>query len=562
MSKQFLEISRDDELWKNLCFQGSPISSKGLINRDGRYGGPIPIQEPSVFTLQRAVLRTTGSSSSSDDNDAGTPSNLLASATKRPINWDLSDSGEQVDWHNEYIARHAPLSMSWLSPAPSTPGGFMSSEVRGMGLLKKDGNDILITPMGDGSVCLWHFTHNNDRPMPPAGQVTSRSNCGILLGYNRKEPTSSYIPSSNAVECVSVDQSSGKAYFAAQSMLTEVDLTTLQASGQKIFPNPICSLSEGGAHPNPLTVGTTESVHVYDPRDSSPRTSSHTCLAEGLTSIDPPQVNGFLDFERLYSGDRSHSDDTSFASIEPLPLSIVHLSHDIHVGGRFPSILTYDRRYFPRKMTSIYSGARISALSSLHSQDDSKRTLVAAGEYKGKGSLELYPLYSDSASQSLPSAELIKNRASASRSKLLSIIPHGTRLLFSDLDGQLKWVERDGSTLVRRWNINSWSVHSSAEARVSLFNAGTEEGDVARKLLAVDEGERSEVLVWTGEKIGVMGYGDKSRFAKGTKEDERDGNGDEGTSSGDEEKYGRMMRRALERQADEVRFVRGLGLGG
>ena len=471
------------------------------------------------------------------------------------LNWEVTHpslASEKVDWYSEYIARHAPLSLSWL-PHPC--------DIRGIGLLKRDSKDILVTPLQDGSICLWDLGTDVDRPDLQAGQIKACSKWGTLFSPNQKKDAKNHISSDNAVECVSVDQFSQRAYFAAHSSLTEVDLSTLQATSRQPFPQQICSLSEGGTHPHPLTVGTTRSVHIYDPRDSSPRPffPHSTSLVKGLSSIDPPQDEPFPDFQRLYSGDASRSKRTRFAPIDPLPLSTVHISHDIHIGGRFPSVLTYDRRFFPQKLTSIYSGARISALASFTFPNDVQQNLVAAGEYKGKGSLEVYPLsHDDTSFTSLP--QPVKNRTTASRSKLLSVIRHGTRLLFSDSDGQLKWVERDGSTLVRCWNIHSWSIYSSSEARNSIFNAGADEGDVARKLLALDEGEKSEILVWTGERVGVMGYGSKTRFGKVGKK-ESDGSGDEGTASGDERKYGRMMRRALERQADEVRFVRGLGLG-
>lgn len=64
--------------------------------------------------------------------------------------------------------------------------------------------------------------------------------------------------------------------------------------------------------------------------------------------------------------------------------------------------------------------------------------------------------------------------------------------------------------------------------------------------------------MWTGEKIGVLGFRRHARFGAEKYEDEDDAAGSE---TGNEEKqFGWMMRRALERQADEVRFVRGLGL--
>lgn len=91
------------------------------------------------------------------------------------------------------------------------------------------------------------------------------------------------------------------------------------------------------------------------------------------------------------------------------------------------------------------------------------------------------------------------------------------------------------------------------------------EGDVARKLLPVSAKERSEVLLWTGEKIGLLGFRKNPRFNFGI--DGIDGvdevtsiDANKGTAT-NERAYGSMMRRALETQANEVRFVRGLGLG-
>ena len=517
------------------------------------------IQEPSIFALQRSASRTVGSLGSSEDDNAGNQLNSLVKNTRRLSEWAPFSTDEGIDWYHEYIARHAPLSMSWL---PSLPGrhGLGNLEVRGLGLLKKDGKNIIVTPMEDASVCLRDLPCEDGMSMPQATPAVHRSETGILQGFTVGQPAYNSIPTNNASECVSIDQSSHKAYFSSNSTLTEVDLTTLQASARKVFESPICSLSEGGAHPFPVTVGTTKSIHIYDPRDPDSRLSPQTNLADGLTSIDPHENGGSLDFDRLHSGDSLPSEGTDFASVVPSPLSIAHLSHDIYVGGRFPSVLTYDRRFFPHKMTSLYSGARISALTTISSHHDAKHTLVAAGEYKGKGSLELYPLSNCSSSQPRQDPLPMKNRASASRCKLLSIIPHGTRLLFSDVDGQVKWVERDGTTLARRWNINNWSIYSSDEACEGVFNAGADEGELARKMLALDQGEKSDVLVWTGSEIGLMGFSNKSRFSHHSEEGDKASSGLDGALEDDEKMYGRMMRRALERQANEVRFMRGLGL--
>lgn len=81
---------------------------------------------------------------------------------------------------------------------------------------------------------------------------------------------------------------------------------------------------------------------------------------------------------------------------------------------------------------------------------------------------------------------------------------------------------------------------------------------MARKILRTGPGARDEIVVWTGEKVGVVGFRKEPRFGLETQHEETK------AMSADEEAgelYGERMRRALERQANEVRFVRGLGLG-
>ena len=479
--------------------------------------------------------------------------------------WDPTYPDEKVDWYDEYIARHAPLSMSWLEQPFSKQNGLREKvETKGLGILK-DHNDssVVVAPLDDGSVCLWSIGREDAVPDSQDGRIMARSRSGLLSSNGPDCGTSQDLTISKAkmmnsgvVECVSVDGSRNKAYFAVQSALSEVDLTTLQISSLNRYPYPITALSEA-TYPVPLTVGTGFSLHLHDPRLGNNGGSPNSWIIDRVDS----NTNLSNDFHRLNSGDPLEADYATL--FPPSPLSILHLnpSSTIYVAGRFPSILTYDRRHFPKLTSTIHSGARLCSLVSLPNPTCS--TLAAAGEYKGKGSLELYPLEpppNAAPGDSLPEPK--RNRTSASRSKLLSLTPHGTRLLFSDGDGKLKWVERDGSTLVRQWNINTFD--TSLRDSGGIFNTQPDEGDVALKLLPVGPGERSEVCVWTGEKIGVLGFKDKPRFSFGA--DGTDGtNTPEGSSDGesrDERDYERMMRRALQRQADEVRFVRGLGLNG
>jgi hypothetical protein len=286
---------------------------------------------------------------------------------------------------------------------------------------------------------------------------------------------------------------------------------------------------------------------------------------------------------------------SQYAQCDPGPLSIVHQGQDnIFIAGRFPSILSYDRRYFPKLHYVIHSGARLAALTTLpyppHRAVGNlgvEATLVACGEYNGRGSLEIYSLphlkQSTGESSSPPdfpdmlegttdgmsleaeralsaSMKLVgetepynfKNRQAASPAKLLSVATQGTRIVFSDAEGGLKWVERDGYGLARRWNVNF---------EMQGNHASIQGEQVVRKIIPVNppDSERGargdgDLLIWTGEKVGVV---TTQKLHYGVDElnkafDETLGNGDVDTKA---DEYARVMRKALERQADERRWM-------
>ena len=570
LSKHFLTITRDNGLWKKLCLRDSQ-SEAVRRGRDLLFGTPILVQEARVFELQRVVAH-----SASSNGNTKTVSRDTVGIARAMACWDPSYKFEKVNWYNEYIARHAPLSMGWLQQPYSDAERFREKlEARGMGLWKDAEKNIVIAPLDDGSVCMWDLGEEDSPSHSKNGRIMACSRANLLSvdgpeGTNWQHPTGSRarMTSTGVVECVSVDKARNKAYFAVQSGLNEVDLNSLQISSYDRYPFPISALSEAN-HPISLTVGTTHSLHIHDPRiGHNGRRSSYTYFTSGVDIEQPAtQPTTPNDFSRLLSGDTYSVIDYA-RLFQPLPLSILHLNAStIHVAGRFPSILHYDRRNFPRLASTIHSGGSLCSLTSLPTPK--APTLAACGEYNGKGSLELYPLAGPQTSlQPLP----YRNRTSASSSKLLSLTAHGTRLLFSDSSGVLKWVERDGSTLVRRWNINPYThspdqINPANTAAVNppalqagLFNNEPNEGDVARKLLPVNAAkEKSEVLLWSGDRIGVVGCRAKPRFQfegheVGDDVSEMSGEGVE------ERKYAGMMRRALERQADEVRFIRGLGV--
>lgn len=135
-------------------------------------------------------------------------------------NWDPTYLGEKVDWYSEYVARHAPVSMSWLQQPESTfDGSKQKLEIRGMGLFNDRDKHMVVAPLDDGSFCLWDVGQDDGSK---AGRVVGRSRPGLLSFDNGKtggvwqSSASSKIrmPGSGVVECVSVDKGRNKAYVA------------------------------------------------------------------------------------------------------------------------------------------------------------------------------------------------------------------------------------------------------------------------------------------------------------------------------------------------------------
>jgi hypothetical protein len=464
--------------------------------------------------------------------------------------------------------------------------------VKGIGLC---GASQVIAPVEDGSVALWSLDHLSDTRKE--GAIQARSKPGLLFSIDAKDKGLSTVINS----AVSVDSFQDKAYIAVQNYLQEIDLHTLSISNRQRFPWAIAALSD--VSPGvPLTVGTRSTLHMYDPRLKHRSEGSDSTELLDLAANFPTPPSRSNDFSLLISG--NVDPHTSF--VQPSPTAIHHLfPHgavpdakigEIIVAGRFPSLLIYDRRTFPKLQNTIHSGSQLCGLTSLPfafqsmetdlmrqgqlsvraAQEARSRrgdTLFACGEYQGKGSLEIYGL---SADRSLEPGKAIgaghsqistyKNRVSASRSKLLSIATHGTKLIVSDGDGQIRWLERDGQTLIRRWNINKFGCIGDN----LMSNYGPSTGDVVLKLLPISQNLQDvstyedRILLWTGERIGMMKFSSKPSFGG------EDGKAwDMVTESEEvimqkskEDAHEETMREALERQANEVRWVRGLGLMG
>jgi hypothetical protein len=522
-------------------------------------------------------------------------------------NWDSSFPGEKVNWYQDFIQRHAPQQLSFFQDAGNE--GRDEEEVRreatGAGILF-DTEGLahrLVAPMDDGSICIWDAGASSEG----RGKMLAKTSIGLLsnrgsdLDYDtRLNQSRAMMTETGAVECVSIGNKLQKGFFAVQNVLNEVDINTLQVVSRTPYPFPITALSEAH-HRTPLTVGTNWTLHLHDTRKPPAVPSATRCeLIGGSTDTS---------FSRLETGDFGGHVSLS----QPGALSILHLPEarehdgngDIWVAGRFTSMLNFDRRFFPRLRGTVHSGARLSCLTSipypfipnslrtshsasyLHAAKLSPgHTLLAAGEYKGKGSLELYSLSTD-ASRSIHSSDsrttrnsqaCYQNRQTASSSKLLAVAPHGTRVVFADGDGNMKWVERDGSTPVRQFNVNDMQRKSlRVEERMTNPLQGGEEsgwGDIVQKILPTThpsplhdpsspELGQDDLIIWTGDgKLGTVGFGHEPPFDVDAFEDaleEQAENGGE-VEREREREYGVEMRRALEMQAREVRWLRGYGL--
>jgi hypothetical protein len=597
VSQQFLNLSRDNNLWKTLCF------SHSITERRRRRLEAAPDVDPRVAELIIAANNISNAFDTSVHNTLAPSADIQVERNKEKrrntlrTNWDPSYPGERVNWYQDFISRHAPHQLDWFQDT----GDEVRREATGAGILfDSDGlADKLIAPLDDGSISVWDACASSEN----RGRIVAKTSIGLLssrgseLDYGtRLSQSQTIMTETGAVECVSIDSTLRKGFFGVMNVLNEVDLDTLQIVSRTPYPFPITALSEAH-HRTPLTVGTNWTVHLHDTRKPSSGPSPTRCELIG-GSISPS-------FSRLRTGDFGGHVSLS----QPGALSILHLpterdwdgNGDIWVGGRFTSMLNFDRRFFPRLRGTVHSGARLSCVTSIprpfipqslrvgyppahlnQAKETPGHTLVTAGEYKGKGSLELYGLSSeptrsinssDSRTTRNPQA-CYQNRQTASSSKLLAVAPHGTRIVFSDGDGNLKWVERDGSTPVRQFNINDLERQSAPTTSTmsSALHPNRKAGwdDIVQKILPMVTSTTSydfsattslgheNLILWTGDgKLGMLGFGRDSPFDQDIFLDALEKQGGEKT---EEREYGEEMRRALEMQAREVRWLRGYGL--
>ncbi|KAI1202959.1 hypothetical protein F5X97DRAFT_286220 [Nemania serpens] len=581
VSKQFLRICRDNPHWRGRCLDASALLERVLLFRRGsdwidEDGIPLSRAAPTNEHLlqHQSVIETLG---------------MLAIRKRKreysriAANWDPTFPGERTNWYHEYIQRHAPVVTNWFE-RPQTPKGSTEHaiDVRGLALYRPyelENHLFAVSPLDDGAICIWDVKGSKAKK----GSILSKSRPGLLWHARGVQESIER----GIIECVSVDNHRHAAFFAVRNNLVEVDLQSLAVVTTTPFEQVIMTMS-GANHTVPLTVGTFNGLYLHDYR------IRHAPRGEPRETVDASSL-GSHDLYNILENWRPLPPYAALA--QPGPQCIHHMSHprhhdqlsdEIFVAGRFTSVLHYDRRMFPLIKGSLHSGGRLCSITSLpypFSSIDSDlrrrlelteeqvtkskntsggRTLIACGEYNTKGSLEIYGLTSkleDDGRVYFSYDSTTKNRQTASSSKLLSVINHGNRIVFSDGQGYLKWMERDGFTEVRRHKIGK----VEKVTHRSLFGTMPGSDDMARKLLSTrTEAENNipnddDILFWTGETLGLVSFSSRAGsypedFVENTRTPE------EMAAEEEEQAYARQMRLALERHADEARFVQNFGM--
>ncbi|CRL21369.1 Cyclin-like F-box [Penicillium camemberti] len=642
ISKKFFDLARDNNQWRLHCYEESWAARQAARSAARPSESVIADATVSLSTLGQEslldIIQPSVPLANADSDDTGELSR--SEKARAAAEWDSSAEGEHVDWYSEYIARHGPISLSWVEQ-PSVRKGEgkrgQSYEVKGMGLLKDWSSarqNKIVAPLEDGSVCIWDLNHSHSADSQAnKGRILGVSEPGILMtnlsGRRDHSPSKTSLEFINLGEGVSVDSLRQRAYLAVGNVLNEVDLETLKVISQQRYPWSIFALSQETDYSVPLTLATTLSLQIYDSRLSAvEEEEAISSRCERVVSPNAPKLGIFAHSDspllqlqsngqpptRIRSPGPSDKGANYAPLFQPGPLSILHPPaphvNTILLAGRFPSILCYDRRYFPRLQTTVHSGGRLCGLASVpaprfpvfsDSTYPESHSVVACGDYNGRGSLELYnlkPAPQEDHSPSNMTSNLnpeYKNRQSAASSKLLSVGSHGNRIVFSDAEGNIKWTERNGRSEVRRWNINTSQPQIPFGRRSQQPTPRTEEdqqprglwpsqspgnNEVARKVLPTGGNlTGDELLIWTGERIGHLKFSIPADYEMELDEKEVDGDDDvfmhaevdEATREEmrhrrrddweREQRYGDYMRRALERQADEVRWMGNRGLG-
>jgi len=224
VSKRLLILARDDNLWREQCYQTSPFIRN--IRRRRELLGDEPADQ-RLRDLARALAHGNGLGVSRLASQPQEEAREFKSQSNENIrlraNWDPSYPEEKVNWYEEFIARNAPISTSWFEqPRNRESAEHEYLEVRGLALYTEpgmQGSILAVAPLDDGSICLWDIHGEKGK----RGSIVARSKSGLLAVDSNPQSNAgarSKMISTGVTECISVDSARKRAYVAVQSGTT------------------------------------------------------------------------------------------------------------------------------------------------------------------------------------------------------------------------------------------------------------------------------------------------------------------------------------------------------
>jgi hypothetical protein len=240
--KRLLELGRDDTLWREQSFLESSFLERIRRRREVIITEPVHGEDAQLRDLARALADGNGLGESrlAKPRDESVDLKTLSNERIRiRANWDPVFPGEQVNWYDEYIRRHAPISTSWLQqPRNRESPEREYLEVRGVALYSPPDDPestLAVAPLDDGSLCLWDVSGTRGRK----GAIWQRSKPGILsvdphpqVGPSRR----SKMVSTGVTECISIDNLRKRAYIAVQSGMAETPSPSLFVCWVLFYP--------------------------------------------------------------------------------------------------------------------------------------------------------------------------------------------------------------------------------------------------------------------------------------------------------------------------------------
>jgi hypothetical protein len=224
VSPRLQKICRDNELWKRRCFKESPWYQALEMRR----------------SVRQAAFATNPDSPSNGDDTFPSESDADPRLSRYRrlqdmANWDPTFPGERVSWYDEYIQRNGPTSVNWFdTPRHYDLGEHTLTEARGLALYAPNaghdpnGEILAVSPLDDGSVCLWDVRGNRGKQ----GGILAQSAPDILFidGPGSGNARRSKKVDTGVTDCVSVNHFGHKAFFAVQSRASHRPLPILLLS--------------------------------------------------------------------------------------------------------------------------------------------------------------------------------------------------------------------------------------------------------------------------------------------------------------------------------------------